>query len=257
MLGGHGGLLRASEQVRSGGGAAVGGGDAVGACGRRARRRGRRGRPTRRVRRRRAWSRMSASRAHEEVGGQVGEGDAGGEVDGVDHHLAGAQPRDLGGGDLAALGRADRALPVAGGEPPQVAVEGGGLLDRPGAQGRGWTGRALRDALGTFVGGGVHRRLRAGGRPPRQVAQRGRVGGQVGDQVRTAPPGEARRLGEPRVGQPGHGDVAQAGALLDPAQAVGERALRGRDGHDGSATTTFSRRPMPSISVTTRWPAER
>ena len=72
---------------------------------------------------------------------------------------------------------------------------------------------------------------------------------------------ERRRLGELGVGEPGDHDVAPAGALLDPAEAVQEGppggAVGAGHGHEGSATTRFSSRPMPSISVTTRWPAER
>ena len=48
----------------------------------------------------------------------------------------------------------------------------------------------------------------------------------------------------------------EAGALLDPAAGCRRACAGRRAGHDGSSTTTFSSRPMPSISVTTVSPAD-
>ena len=74
-------------------------------------------------------------------------------------------------------------------------------------------------------------------------------------------PGQRRGLGELRVGE--SGGRCQTTALFPPGPSAGRprasgwRLRAGPGCHDGSATTRFSRRPRPSISVTTRSPAER
>jgi hypothetical protein len=90
---------------------------------------------------RRPLARDVGSQGREEVGGQVGQGEPGVQVDGVHHHLTRPHPGGLGGRDAASLCGDDLVGPGVRGEPGEPGLECCGGAVEPGHE---LGGRALR-----------------------------------------------------------------------------------------------------------------
>ncbi len=190
----------------------------------------------------------------QEAGRQVGERDAGGQVDGVHPHLAGAQPGHLGGGHGPALGGHDGRLPPLLAERGHPRLQRLGRTVQPRGEFGGRQGAAPFDARRAFLRRGVHRRDLAGGGPVHQVGEGLGVGGDVGGHVPAGPAGQEARGVEAVLVETGGGPQQPLGAVPGPPAGVAEGPAH-RPAPD--LTTRFSRRPMPSISVTTVSPPTR